>query len=209
MHQRNTTRPGRHARSRLGLLVFAVVAAISAAGCQTLDVTADWDPNVDFMRLQTWKWAPEAQIFTGNTTFDTDGLLSRRITNAIGLTLKNRGYVETQTDQADFQVAWFLTVEDKTQVTTVNDYHGYGGRYGWYGAGYGAGYGTSQTMVDTYQQGTLIIDIKDGTNGELIWRGSGSARLKDKPDPATAQARVNEAVESILAKFPPPSPKKK
>jgi len=196
------------ARARLGLLTSLTVFVALAAGCASIDTHADWDPSVDFLRLQTWKWAKNAQTMTGDTAADTDGLLARRVTAAVDQTLTAKGYVETATEQADFEVAWFFTVEDRTQVTTINDYQGYGAGYrGWYGAGYGAGYTTTQTMVDNYRQGTLIIDVKDGASGELIWRGSGSARLKEKTDPATAQARANDAVAQILARFPPPSSK--
>lgn len=200
----------RHGRALRGLAVALAACAIALSGCKTIDVHADWDPNVDFMRLQTWKWADQAQIFTGNTTMDTDGLASQRIKNAVAGALASKGYVETETDKADFRAAFFITVEDKTQVTTINDYYGYGPGYGpGWGGWYGAGYGGSQTVVDNYQQGTLIIDISDGETGKLIWRGSGSARLKEKTDPATAQARANDAVTQILSKFPPPPVKKK
>lgn len=207
MHEATLARTRGQARRRRGMRVGLAVFVALSAGCASIDTHADWDPAVDFLRLQTWKWAQNAQTMTGNTAADTDGLLARRVTAAIDQTLSSKGYVETGTDQADFEVAWFFTVEDRTQVTTINDYQGYGAGYrGWYGAGYG-GYSTSQTMVDNYRQGTLIIDVKDGASGELIWRGSGSARLKEKTDPATAQARANDAVAQILARFPPPSSK--
>ena len=195
-------RTQRHARmGRVGL-VLLLLSLFPLSGCKTIDVNSDWDPAYDFGRLQTWKWSEESQMPTGNQTFDSDGLLSRRVQVAVAQNLAARGYVETETSQADFEVAWFFTVEDRTDVTTVNDYHGYGGaRYGWYGGGYS----TSHTMVDNYKQGTLIIDVKAGEPEQLVWRGSGTARLKEKNDPATAQARANEAVASILAQFPPPT----
>ncbi len=180
----------------------AVGLALVMSGCASIKVNTDWNPEYDFARLQTWRWADDSQRETGNTAIDTDDLLARRVRTAVTQVLTGKGYTETTTSQGDFEVAWFLTVEPKTKVTTVNDYHGYGGPYrGWYGAGYGG----STTVVDSYNQGTLIIDIKDGKTGELVWRGSATARLREKADPEKAQQRAFDAVAEILAKFPPPS----
>ena len=115
-------------------------------------------------------------------------------------------YAKTDADMADFVVGWFFTIEPKTQVTTIDSYHGYGygyggGRYGWGGPGYGS----STTMVDQYNQGTLIIDMRDGKTDKLFWRGSGSARLREKGDPNKAQQRADGAIKAILSKFPPPT----
>ena len=199
-------RGARRGALALGAALFAVAFAL--AGCSTIKTTADWDPDMDFSRLQTWKWAPHPQVKTGDTTTDTDGLMAERVKKGISRALTQRGYAWAEEGPADFEVAWFVTIEPKTRVTTVNDYHGYGygGRY--YGWG-GPGYGSSTTMVDNYNQGTLIIDMrKGGDDGKLFWRGSGSTRLRDQSrDPAKAQVDAHKAIAKILTKFPPP-PKK-
>lgn len=190
-------------RAALAVGVF-LSTLLALTGCSSLKVHSDWDPQYDFARVQTWKWAEVPQTPTGSAVIDTDGLMAQRVMRAVEENLATRGYVKTATSEGDFEVAWFLTVEPKTQVTTVNDYHGYGGPYrGWYGAGYGG----STTVVDSYNEGTLIIDIRDGKTRELAWRGSATARLREKSDPEKAQQRANDAVTQILAKFPPPSPK--
>jgi hypothetical protein len=186
---------------RVALALLASAVAL-LAGCASFKVSSDWDPQYDFGRLQTWRWADVSQTPTGVPAIDTDGLLAQRVMRSVEEALAGRGYVKTATSEGDFEVAWFLTVEPKTKVTTVNDYHGYGGPYrGWYGAGYGG----STTVVDSYNEGTLIIDVKDATSGQLIWRGSASARLREKADPEKSQQRANEAVSAILEKFPPPA----
>jgi len=190
--------------SRLRWIAAVVSAcAIAASGCASLDVQSDWDPEVDFGRLQTWRWADQSQTPTGNASLDTNGLLAKRVMRSVEKVMVQRGYKKTGTSEGDFEVAWFFTVEPKTKVTTINDYHGYGGGRGWYGGGYGGG--SSTTMVDSYNQGTLVIDVRDATSGKLIWRGAASARLKEKSDPDKAQERADNAVTQILAKFPPPS----
>ena len=61
----------------------------------------------------------------------------------------------------------------------------------------------SETRVDEYQQGSLIIDMIDPTSLELIWRGIGSKRLPESTDAAEMDKLVGEIVKSILVKFPP------
>jgi len=200
---RDSNRPvGARRRVRTLALLLAGALALASTGCSSIKVHTDWDPQVDFTRLQTWRWAEQSQTPTGNAALDTDGLLAQRVRRAVEEVLGAKGYVKTATSEGDFEVAWFLTVEPKTEVTTINDYYGYGGPYrGWYGAGYGG----STTIVDSYNEGTLIIDVRDGKSGALVWRGSGSARLREKADPEKSQQRAHDAVSQILAKFPPPS----
>ena len=138
--------------TRAVTLAVAVALAALTSACSTIKVAHDYDPAFDFTRLQTWKWSEESQMKTGNAIADTDGLTAGRIENAVKQTLGQRGYKQTENEQSDFEVAWFLTVEDKTNVTTINDYHGYGPGYGWYGGGYSS----SRTVVDNYQQGNII-----------------------------------------------------
>lgn len=198
---RNRTEVGTVA-IRAGLVCLMSGALLLVGGCASFKVNSDWDPQYDFSRLQTWRWADVSQTPTGVPAIDTDGLLAQRVMRSVEEALAERGYVKTATSEGDFEVAWFLTVEPKTKVTTVNDYHGYGGPYrGWYGSGYGG----STTVVDTYNEGTLIIDVKEAASGQLIWRGSASARLREKADPEKSQERANEAVSAILEKFPPPT----
>jgi hypothetical protein len=58
---------------------------------------------------------------------------------------------------------------------------GFGGGYGWRGVGRGGfgggGFGESTTTTETYQVGTLIVDLFDGKTKSLLWRGSASEDL--------------------------------
>ena len=79
-----------------------------------------------------------------------------------------------------------------------------GGPHGrrWAGAGWG-GVGWTETVVDQYEEGTLVIDLIDVAERRLVWRGSGTRRLSRDPQPDRLTQRVNEAVDEILAQFPP------
>jgi hypothetical protein len=51
--------------------------------------------------------------------------------------------------------------------------------------------------------GTLILDIVDASSERLVWQGSARAELAGSPEPLTRDARIQEAVRRVLARFPP------
>ncbi len=79
--------------------------------------------------------------------------------------------------------------------------HRYYGRYPYHGY-FGPVVGTTQ-YVNEYLKGTLIVDIADPRENELIWRGWASQALDDDPSPEKVQMYINAAVRKILDEFPP------
>ena len=176
--------------------------------CASVRIDSDWDPAVDFSKLSCWSWKSPPQKRTGRVRYDEDGPFAGRVRRAVERTMKNRGFTKLQTGEPDFRIDFFLVVEDKTDVTAVNNYYGYGPGWGWrYGYHSGWGYGPqgfgTQVVADQYKQGTLILDIVSPDTNQLIWRGSASARLADNPKPQKSQARIDDAVQKILDRFPP------
>jgi Domain of unknown function (DUF4136) len=55
--------------------------------------------------------------------------------------------------------------------------------------------------VQTYEQGTLIVGVYDGRTKQLVWRGTGTDTLSDKPEKHTAQ--MNEAIAKMFEQYPP------
>ena len=55
--------------------------------------------------------------------------------------------------------------------------------------------GSSVTREYSYEEGTLIIDAYDSAEKKMVWRGSGTVTVKDKPEKQVKQ------VENILKKL--------
>jgi hypothetical protein len=55
--------------------------------------------------------------------------------------------------------------------------------------------------VENIPVGTLQIDIFDSSTKELIWRGSATDTLSDKPD--TNEKKLEKSVGDMFKKFPP------
>lgn len=174
--------------------MLALGVCLLAGGCASLGVRTDYDPAADFRRLRTYAWQPRAERAAGDPRVDND-LVDARLRGAVDRVLQARGYQARADAPPDFHVAYILTIEAKTDVRSIPVSYG----WGWWGV-YGA-----ETYVDQYEQGTLLIDVIDSGTNKLIWRGSAQARVVDNETPEERTQRVNEAVEKILERFPPPS----
>ena len=164
-----------------------------ALACSSLRVNVDFDPEEDFGAYRTYTWFPREQRQQGDYRVDNP-LIDARIRDAVDRELAAKGYRKLQDRNPDFYVAFYLSVEDKMDVYTVNR-----GYYDYWG------YGVSipETRVRQYEEGTLVIDIADAREKELTWRGVGKGRLSRNPSPEQITAEVDSAVKQILARFPP------
>jgi len=54
---------------------------------------------------------------------------------------------------------------------------------------------TSTTSVNTYTDGTLVLDGYDAAEKKMVWRGTGTVTIKAKPEKQTQQ------IDKILAKM--------
>jgi hypothetical protein len=192
----------RTVRSDLALPAACLLslALLASTGCVGFAVNSDFDPNADFSGYRSWYWLPPSP--SGDPRIDND-LVANRVRGAIERSLAARGYAKTSTGEGDFGVGYHGFIEGKIDVQQIDRYYGYGPGWGRYG-GYG-GYGgvATETYVDQYDEGTLIIDIVDNRSRKLVWRGSTSARVSEDDSPAERDDRTQRAVDAILEKFPP------
>ncbi len=84
----------------------------------------------------------------------------------------------------------------------------YGPRFGWgYAPGWGVGYATAWVPMSSVpggpSTGTLVIDVHNGSTGQLIWRGWAERAMAELSYAGDAQEFLNETVAKILKDFPP------
>ncbi len=202
--------------SRATLSSFAVLAL---AGCTTLQVRTDYDPEVSFTQLSTYDWVDRKADASGDPAVNSP-LLERHIRDAVEGELGSRGYRKVTSDIPDFRIAYRVMAEEKSRV---DGSYGYAGPYaspGYFYPGYfgyrfhggrsftpyyrysGAGYaGTGR--VREYLRGTLVLDIIDVRTNEVVFRGWARKSLDLDPRPEKVRMYVSEAVEKILENFPP------
>ncbi len=164
-------------------MVFASLFALFLlSACSSITVNTDFDPEANFRSYETYGWMPmkdRPRDPLHNTLTDA------RIKRAIQAEMEGHGYRFVDKGRADLRVAFHYGI--KTHV----DVHHYG---------YSRWRGPRHTEVRRYKEGTLIIDLVDTREKQLVFRGWASGLIRG---PETADKKINESVKAIFEKYPP------
>jgi hypothetical protein len=171
---------------RIGWLASLAVAAAVAA-CSSITTNADYNPATDFSKYKTWAWHETESV--------KDSIWRDRIKTAVTDELRTKGLTPSESNP-DLWVVAHTRLDEQTQINTYNSGWGYG--WGW---GYGAGMTTS--TVSQIPVGTLIVDLVDTNQKQLVWRGTATKTLSPDASPETKQKNLQEAVAKMFANFPP------
>jgi hypothetical protein len=177
---------------RLTRLSPVLVVGLALFACRSVHVHVDYDPEEDFSGYQRFAWYPGSADQSGNLAVQNP-LIDARVRQAVERTLTEKGFEKAGPGSADFYVAYHLSVESRLDTYTVDRYYG---RYGWTMS-------IPETRVDQYEEGTLVIDVADARDRELVWRGTGTRRIERSPTPEETTQNVDRAVAEILDSFPP------
>jgi hypothetical protein len=158
----------------LGLLLAAALMS-----CSSVAVKSDFDPNANFAQYKTFDFMPHR---TSNP------LNNKRIEAAIEQELIAKGMQKQAAGKPDLLVAYHTNVKDKIDIDT------YGYRYGRYGRRVG-----TYTTVQKYQQGTVVVDLVDAKERELVWRGLAKGEAGD----SVSKEKIDDTIAKILAEYPP------
>jgi hypothetical protein len=177
---------------------LAVAAALSfvSAGAFAQDVKVDFDKAADFTKYKTFA------IKLGTSW--NNPLSEKRVLAEIQQGLTDKGWTATTDDaKADAIVVLHGATEKQKSLNTFYS-GGYGG-YGWRG-GWGGGMSSSTTTVDEYTVGTLVVDIFDAKSKQLVYRGTATDELSNKPEKNAK--KLAKASDKLFKDFPPGSAKK-
>ena len=159
--------------------ILNVFIVIVLSACSSVQIISDYDRTVDFQAYKTYKFLP----WNEDNSELVDPYGQRRIYNAIREEMNARGYSETE-ENPELTISPLVIIEEKTGTTAYTNYYNPGGYYGYYGYGYGGwgfgmGYSTTSYSEYTYQKGTLLIDLFDAEEKELVWQGGASGEMTD------------------------------
>ncbi|WP_191485819.1 DUF4136 domain-containing protein [Pseudomonas sp. FEN] len=182
---------------RLALVVFAVLLS----ACETTQVNHDFDASRDFASYRSWSWKEPALQYRPDDPRIKSDLTEQRIRQAVGEQLDQRGLrPAVDAGKADVKVQAYLIVDNRQQQVSTS----YGGGWGgpWQGGLWG-GPGYTETRNVDYQVATIQIDLFDGKDGKLVWRGSAEQTVNDRLTPAERGAAINQAVAKLMTAYPP------
>jgi len=164
-------------------------------GCSSITVNHDYDPDANFGAFTTYRWANQSSSSSeggAQAALQSSDLLAQRIRKAVDAELAKEGLTLTEGD-ADLLVAYHTGIKDEINVTDWG--YSYGDAY-W-------GWGGRQIDVYQYQQGTLVIDMIETKNKELVWRGWAQKTLSENPTPEKTDKTIQDAVKKIFQRYPP------
>jgi hypothetical protein len=171
------------------LVVLAMVVVM--AGCSSTKVMVNYDEVVDFSQYQSYHFVrPKNETKQPKRKQVPDPFFNKEVVREIKPILDAKGFQEAASlEEADLLIHFYSFVQNR------RDYVPAGYRVG----RYGRVWRTRPGHVVQYKEGTLVIDIVDARKKELVWQGVGQDVL-NRQDPGE---NLVEAVEKVLAKFPP------
>lgn len=156
-------------------------------------VKTDYDRGANFAQYKTYSW----EKVKTKDPLDVD-----RIKSAVNAALATKGWTQVASG-GDISVVAIEMTQEKQTLNTF--YDGFGGGWGWRRFG-GGGFGEATTTTDTYNVGTLVVDLFDTKTKQLVWRGSSSDTLSNNADKNIKN--LNKGAEKMFKDFPPGPPKK-
>jgi acylphosphatase len=173
---------GENMRLRIRLPIAIALILVAAASAFPREVKSDYDHHANFSQYKTYSWA---KVET------TSPLWNDRVKEAVDRELAAKGWTQVPSD-GDVSIVAIGTTRDKPTLQTFYD-----GFDGWLWNGFG----DATTYVEHYTEGTLVIDMFDTKSKKLVWRGSVSDMISDKPEKNIKE--LDTSVHKLFDRFPP------
>jgi hypothetical protein len=160
------------------LITALALAALTAGVVYAQHVTTDSDPAAPFATYKTYAWTP-------GTAADVS-LTEQRIHDGVNAQLQGKGMTQVDSNPNVF-VATHVTTHTVPQVIA----DGFGP---W-------GFGGGMATVQTYTEGSLIVDLYDATTKKMVWRGVATATVSSKPEKNAE--KIDKSLMKMFARYPP------
>ena len=180
-----------------------IAAVVGLAACASaVQVRTALSPDASLSGLRTFRVQPTPKPSIASAQSTSDPMLVNSISNRalrgdLRQGFEKLGYAVNDSTP-DFCVAYYASTNQQLDLTAWD--YGYSLRPRWW-RGWGPRYRDMyEPMMTQYTQGTVIVDVFDPKNKELVWRGQGVAAVSDNQDQYLQELQAT--VAAILAKFP-------
>lgn len=173
--------------------IGALLLAAACGGCAGVGV--DFDAAEDFSSYRTWAWLPRLEAPPEPYATGPEGLaeeIELRTQQALAAQGFDRVEVE---EEPDFFVTYH--VEIHTEIVTVHEQQAQQTLQSSTESP-SSGVTRSELRRRIYQRGHLVIDVADGDDRQLVWRGETESKYRGSWKP-----HARGAVFKILEQFPP------
>lgn len=164
----------------LKILILVIMGATIYSCGLVYNITSDKENDIDFGKYKTYS------ILNHDHGFPTGAnpINHQRLDRAIEFNMQELGYEPAR--NADLWVAWFVKIEDKTQVDVYRNY-------------YNRWRSFDNVNVYDYKEGSLVIDIIDREAKMVIWHGKASDRVyENMPD---VDKKIKKVVKAMFKQY--------
>jgi len=176
-------------RRLFALVVLSLLLLSTAAFAQKTDI--DWDRTANFANFHTYMWETSPR--------PAKGFWNQRIIDQVDKQLQAKGLTKVDSNP-DMWVVYSNSIHDQKQVVGT----GYGMGPGW-GWGYWGPPGNVTYNTYVTKQGTLVVELADAKDKQLLWRGSVTDTISDNSNKNINN--LDKAVAKLFQNYPP-KPKK-
>jgi hypothetical protein len=161
-----------------------VLALVSLGASNKIKVYVDYDRNVDFSQIKTFKWFDK---FESNV--DDSAPSMHRLIRALIMKKLVEGGLKRVEENPDVLVTYYTEENEDLRINTTNYMYHYGAGW-WVNPYWGSG-----MDVSAYSQGTLVVDIWNPKTNEAVWRGVAIGVVPE--DPMKAEKRIVKALDKL------------
>jgi len=169
----------------LGALVIAVSPGFSHT------VRVDFDHGIHFSAYKSYSWVHSDSAESSPASFPNQ-LVEKRIAGSIEEALAAHG-LKRLPSGGDLLISFHINVTAHPEFITFSD--------GWGPADFGWGNGFSTTSVQINYEGTLVIDMVDARQKQLVFQATSSQAISSRPEKNTK--KLAKAVNEVLQRYPP------
>ena len=165
-------------------VVLSLLFAVSAVAQK---INVDWDRTENFSNFHTYAWQ--------TSPHPAKGLWDQRIIDGVDKQLQSKGLQKVESDP-DVWVVYSNSIKDQKQVVGT----GYNMGPGW-GWGYWGGPTTTTYNTFVTKEGTLVLELANSKDHQLLWRGSATATISDNSNKNIKT--LDNALTKLFKNFPP------
>ncbi|MGC3999287.1 MAG: DUF4136 domain-containing protein [Anaeromyxobacter sp.] len=181
----------------LSLRRAAVLLALALSGCATLKVQSEYDAAAPYASYHRYRWVA-ATPGEEQAPAMRDPAVRALVMRAIDRELQAKGLLPAGAEeQPDLLVSALGWSKDEIQVNSYG--YGYSATYMRGPAAVGVG-SPGGVTVNSYRDGTLILDLVDAKTRQVVWRGTATDTLDD---PSEVRELIDNAVHKLLGSYPP------
>ena len=179
---------------------FTTVLVLILISACTVKPQVNWDynPHVSWHNLKTWAWMEPKGKFKDRMIH---GFMSQRVHQAVDDALMKKGLKKVDAKDANVWLSWSFTERKRLEETRYN------AGFSWYPYPWMMSSWPTETIIDTYEEGYLTLNMINPKTKNLLWQGVARHRLTGSMSPEEKREYIRSAVDRLLSSFPPDASK--